>query len=138
VHCYVLSNFSNCTYIILFTDYSPQFNEPDKFGNRRERFYSGHTYALALNEHTYGYSYSKQEEDNDNDFPSFSLGPDFEEDIPLSTAASKDGLNSQVRDFYFQQMYEHINEATPSSTKSTVSLKSEPSSSKFLKFNIKP
>jgi hypothetical protein len=34
-------------------------------------------------------------------------------------------------------MYEQTNDATPSSTKSTVPYKSEPSSSKFLKFNIK-
>jgi hypothetical protein len=78
------------------------------------------------------------EEDTNNDFPSFSLGPDFEEEIPLSTPASKDVSNAQVKDFSFQQMTEQTNDATPSSTKSTVPYKSEASSSKFLKFNIMP
>jgi hypothetical protein len=91
-----------------------------------------------VNERTYGYSYSNLEEDTNNDFPSFSLGPDFEEEIPLSTPASKDVSNAQVKEFSFQQMNEQTNDATPSSTKSLVPYKSEPSSSKFLKFNIKP
>jgi hypothetical protein len=34
------------------------------------------------------------EEDTNNDFPSFSLGPDFEEEIPFSTPASKDVSNA--------------------------------------------
>jgi hypothetical protein len=78
------------------------------------------------------------EEDTNINFPSFSLGPDFEEEISLFTPASKDVSNAQVKDFSFQQMTEKTNDATPSSTKSTVSYKSEASLSKFFKFNIKP
>jgi hypothetical protein len=58
-------------------DGSTQNNEANVYQNRLPRFYSGHTYALALKENTYAYSSKKCFQGNDNEFASTNFYPCF-------------------------------------------------------------
>jgi hypothetical protein len=58
--------FSKVYTIIFVADGSTPNNEANVYQNRLPKFYSGHTYALALRENTYSYSSKKRFQGNDN------------------------------------------------------------------------